>query len=175
MVGHLVRVDRATPLALENVPMGRLGPWLDPVTQLTPFGVSVLVLAAVGISVVARNKISAGIINKTGTWDLGRVSNNPRISPTDDLPSLLKAENPFHLLILPALLYCSDSTPLHLSVDPHRFRLFFAHTHTHALPHPSRRPVIHNGSHPRPHSVLWTLPGSIESSSEARPPARAAH
>jgi hypothetical protein len=73
MVGHLVRVDRATPLALENVPMGRLGPWLDPVTQLTLSGVSVLVLAAVGISVAARNKIYADTIHKTGTWNLGAL------------------------------------------------------------------------------------------------------
>ena len=67
MVGHLVHVDRATPLALENVPMGRLGPWLDPATQLTLSGVSVLVLAAIGTSAVARNKIYADITNKTGT------------------------------------------------------------------------------------------------------------
>ena len=67
MVGHLVHVDRATPLALENVPMGQLGPWLDPVTQLTLSRVAVLVLVAVGISVVARTKISADIINKNGT------------------------------------------------------------------------------------------------------------
>ena len=75
MVAHLVRVDRATPLALENVPMGQLGPWLDPVTQLMLAGVSVLILAAVGISVVARNKISADITNKNGTWNLGGVGN----------------------------------------------------------------------------------------------------
>jgi len=66
MVGHLVRVDRVTPLALENVPMGRLGPWLDPTTQVTLYGVLVLVLAAVGVSAVARNKISADNITKTG-------------------------------------------------------------------------------------------------------------
>ena len=75
MVVHLVRVDRATPLALENVPMGQLGPWLDPVTQLTLAAVSVLVLAAVGISVVARNKISADITNKNGMWNIGGVGN----------------------------------------------------------------------------------------------------
>ena len=176
MVGHLVRVDRATPLALENVPMGQLGPWLDPVTHLTLSGVSVLVLAAVGISVAARNKISADITNKTGTWSLGRVGNNPRISPTDDFPSLLQAENLFHLLTLPTLLYCSDSTPLHLSVDPHRIRLFLAHTHTHthAPPH-SHGPIIHNGSHPRPHTALYPLRRPIGSSSEAHSPAAVTH
>ena len=66
MVGHLVHVDRAAPLALENVPMGRLGPWLDPTAQLTLCGVSVLVLAALGLSAVAHNKNSAANINKTG-------------------------------------------------------------------------------------------------------------
>jgi len=65
MVAHLVHVDRAALLALENVPMGRLGPWLDPVTQLTLCGVSVLVLAAVGLSAVARNRFSADNISKT--------------------------------------------------------------------------------------------------------------
>lgn len=66
MVGHLVHVDRAAPLALENVPMGRLGPSLDPVAQLTLCGILALILAAVGSSAVARNKISADNINKTG-------------------------------------------------------------------------------------------------------------
>lgn len=67
MVGHLVRVDRAAPVVLENVPMGRLGPWLDPATQLT-LCVSVLVLAAaIGLSAAARRKLSADNTNKTGT------------------------------------------------------------------------------------------------------------
>ena len=68
MVGHLVHVGRAAPLALENVPMGRLGPWLDLVTQLALSSVSALVLvAAVGLSAVARNKIYADNTTKTGT------------------------------------------------------------------------------------------------------------
>lgn len=170
MVGHLVHVDRATPLALESVPMGQLGPWMDPVTQLTLSRVAVLVLAAVGISVVARHKISADIINKNGTWNLGGDGKIPRNSPTDDFPSLLEAENLFNRLILHALLHCSDYTPPHLSVDPHRVRLFWAHTHTHASPL-SHSSVIHNRSRPRPHSVLWTVRGPIESSSEAHSPA----
>lgn len=65
MVGHLVHVDRATPLALRSLPMasGRLSPWLDPATQL----ISVLVLAAVVVSsAAARNKSSADNINKPG-------------------------------------------------------------------------------------------------------------
>ncbi len=87
MVGHLVHVDRATPLAFETVPMGQLGPWLDPVTQLTLSGVAVLVLAAVGISVAARNKIFADITNKNGTWNLGGVGNIHEIIQLTTFPA----------------------------------------------------------------------------------------
>ena len=175
MVVHLVHVARATPLALENVPMGQLGPWLDPVTQSSLSRVALLVLAVVAISVVARNNTSAAITNKNGMCNLGRVGKSFRNSPTDDFPSLLEAENLFTRLILHALLYCSDSTPPHLSVDPPRVRLFWSHIHTHASALSSHRSVIHNRSRLRLHSVLWTLHGPIESPSEAYSPAGVAH
>jgi hypothetical protein len=76
MVGHLVHVDRATPLVLTNVPMGRLDPWLDSTTQLTFCTISVLVL----VSAVARNKTSTDNTNKSGMSNLGGVGRNLRNS-----------------------------------------------------------------------------------------------